>query len=189
MKTVNVFDFDKTIFDGDTEFDFYSYLLTKRVLSKTNHKKISDLINADILVFYKEIIYLYPILLEVKNHKQLIEEFWNINFSKIKPYFLSILQSDDIISSATPRILLEPVINKMKPITFITSDLYCRGSKKYELKYLNSRENKVLKFKKLYPNTEINNFYSDSDNDLPLAKLAKNAYKVTGDSIKKWIIK
>lgn len=32
-ETVNVFDFDKTIFDGDTEFDFYSYLLIKRVLS------------------------------------------------------------------------------------------------------------------------------------------------------------
>ena len=47
-------------------------------------------------------------------------------------------------------------------------------------------EEKVRRFKEVYPKGEIDNFYSDSYSDIPLAKLAKNAYIVKGNELKKW---
>ena len=40
-----------------------------------------------------------------------------------------------------------------------------------------------------YPGTVIDNFYSDSYADTPLAKLAKRAYMVDGDRVFDWIWK
>ena len=48
-------------------------------------------------------------------------------------------------------------------------------------------EEKVNRFYKEYPNGVIDEFYSDSDSDLPLAKLAKVAYKVNRKGqVHKW---
>lgn len=47
-------------------------------------------------------------------------------------------------------------------------------------------EEKVKRFKKMYSTEKIDNFYSDSLTDLPLAQLAKSAYMVRGEKLKLW---
>ena len=45
--------------------------------------------------------------------------------------------------------------------------------------------NKVALFKEKYGDCEIENFYTDSKNDLPMIKISKNAFLVKDDKIKK----
>lgn len=47
---------------------------------------------------------------------------------------------------------------------------------------------KVVRFQEKYKLEEIDNFYSDSDADLPLATIAKRAYKVKGMQVQEWKI-
>ena len=47
-------------------------------------------------------------------------------------------------------------------------------------------EEKVKRFRTLYPDGHIDSFYSDSYSDEPLALLAKRAYIVKGDDITDW---
>ena len=47
-------------------------------------------------------------------------------------------------------------------------------------------EEKVRRFNELFTNSPIDNFYSDSLSDTPIAKLARHAFLVSGNSIKKW---
>ena len=54
-----------------------------------------------------------------------------------------------------------------------------------KIEFLCLGENKVKIFKELYPNKKINNFYTDSMNDLPLMKLSNNVYLVKGNKIEK----
>ena len=38
----------------------------------------------------------------------------------------------------------------------------------------------------MFPNGEIEKFYSDSYSDSPLAEISKEAFLVKGDELKKW---
>jgi phosphoserine phosphatase len=45
---------------------------------------------------------------------------------------------------------------------------------------------KIDRFKKIYPATEIAKFYSDTLSDLPMAAFAKESYIVRGEKIVPW---
>ena len=45
---------------------------------------------------------------------------------------------------------------------------------------------KVERFKELYGDIQIDNFYSDSKSDLPLAQVASNSFLVEKNIIKIW---
>ena len=45
---------------------------------------------------------------------------------------------------------------------------------------------KVKRFYELYPDTEINEFYSDSRSDIFIARLAKSSYLVKKNTIMEW---
>ena len=47
-------------------------------------------------------------------------------------------------------------------------------------------EEKVKRFYQMFPNAEIDEFYSDSLSDTPLALEAKRAFLVKGDQILDW---
>ena len=47
-------------------------------------------------------------------------------------------------------------------------------------------EEKVRRYREVFNNTTIENFYSDSYSDTPLARIATNAYLVKGDNLLPW---
>ena len=47
-------------------------------------------------------------------------------------------------------------------------------------------EEKVRRYREVFGDTPINQFYSDSKSDAPLAKLAANAFLVKGDTLEEW---
>lgn len=184
---VNVYDFDKTIFDGDSTQKFYLYLLKKQ-------PKIA-------LYLPKQFVYFIPFCLGkmektkfkekfyscfnvVKDIDKEVENFWDINIKGIKSWYYEKQEDTDIIISASPEFLLAPICKRLGIKSLIASKV-----DKYTGKYkgLNCYgEEKVKRLNKEIPNTIIREFYSDSFSDEPLAELAKKSYIVARDSLYPW---
>ena len=89
---------------------------------------------------------------------------------------------DDLIISCSPEISLKIICERLGIKRYIGTVI---DSKTEEISRLSFRENKVKAFFEEYPDTEIENFYTDSLNDQPLIDISKNAYLVKGDKITK----
>ena len=86
-----------------------------------------------------------------------------------------------MVISASPEFIIAPICEKLgigKPIAsrvekktgkFISEN--CYGMEK------------VKRFRKEYPNIEVENFYTDSKSDLPMMQLARNSYMVKSGNI------
>lgn len=182
----NVYDFDKTIYDGDSTVDLYKYcvrhyprvilrwpqvifyaaLYALRIISKTN---------------FKEKFYLF--LKDIPDIDRAVHDFWSMNKHKIKSWYISQKKDTDIISSASPEFNLIGICKELN-VRLIASKV-----DKYTGIYTginNHGEEKVVRQKEAYPDVEIDEFYSDSVTDAPLAHLANKAFLVKGNSITKW---
>jgi len=188
---MNVYDFDNTIYDGESVLDFFLFCLKK--------KKI--LIMYLPLAIYTLFLYklrflsiekLYDLVGKMssvvidnqKNADSFVQEFWAKNSYKLKPYFLNILKSEDVIITSSPNILIEGIANKLKTKNIISSQFNLKTG---TFDFACFRENKLLAFKEKYPNVIINEFYTDSLNDMPLIKISKKAYIVKKNKAPKLI--
>lgn len=185
--TVNAYDFDKTIYDGDSTTDFYLYCLKK--YKKTWFFLIPNAVFG--LLFLLRIMgktkfkqRVYRFLLFIPNIDEALADFWNAHKKNIKDFYYKQKREDDFIISASPEFLLKPMIeelglkyliaSRVDQYTGIYSGVNCYG------------EEKVKRLKLQYPNVSIDEFYSDSRSDDPLARISKKAFLVTGDHISDW---
>ncbi len=183
---MNVYDFDRTIYNGDSTVDFYFFCLKR-------HKKIMLLLPSLFFAFlrfycfkigdktqFKEKMYIFLKYCDIDRD---LDDFWTIHNKKIKKWYLEQSKNDDVIISASPEFLLCPL---EKSFNFNVI-----GSKVDKLngKYSGTNcyyKEKAIRFKEAYPNGTIDGFYSDHYSDEPLALIAKKAYIVDGDSICEW---
>lgn len=183
---MKVFDFDNTIYDGESALDFFLFCL-KRKKSLVKHLP-SVIYN---LVRYKagyvgiDKVYAFcdkmmSVFFENRAHAGvLLEEFWEINSKKLKPELLSLVDEGDAVISAAPDFLLEGIRDKLKAGTII-----CSRTEGEHITFLCYGKNKVKAFDEYFGNTEIDAFYTDSVNDMPMMKKATRAYLVKGINIR-----
>lgn len=188
---MNAYDFDKTIYDGDSTADFYLFSIKR-------HKKIITLLPSLLCAFIKFYVFkkgtktqfkekMYRFLNYCDLNKDL-DDFWSINKHKIKKFYLSNKKSDDVIISASPRFLLEPICNHLGIKTLIASEVDCKNGKYTGVNC--HGEEKVRRFYSVFDSeTKVNEFYSDSYSDEPMAKIAKKAFMVKKDKINNWKFK
>lgn len=186
---MNVYDFDNTIYDGESVVDFFLYYCKK---DKSLIKFLPSLMLA--LLKYKQGKFTVEGALN-KYGKQFSEfykknigigddliDFWDRQMHKIKPFYEEIRSDDDLIISGSPEISLDIICKRLGIKRYIGSLI---NSETGEITRLCIREKKVEAFLKEYPDTEIENFYTDSVNDTPLIEISKNAYLVKGNKITK----
>lgn len=174
-----LYDFDGTIYDGDSSVDFFKYCVK-------HNKKIYKRFPKMILAFFRyKTKYiniteckeeLFSFLNDVENIDKMAENFWKENEKKVKKFYLEKDHSNDIIISASPEFLLKPICNKLKVKDLIASNVDKHNGKFYEPN--NSEEVKVKNFYQKYPKAIIKEMYSDSNNDKPLLDLAEKSYFV-----------
>lgn len=186
---MNVYDFDNTIYDGETVIDFYFFCLKKKpslikyipmmtfMLAKYKLGKIS----VDELE-KKASKYARRILLSVDSTKKAITEFWDKNEHKIKEFYKKNKRDDDIIISASCGFILREICNRLGIKNLICSEIDINTG---EIKQVCFRTNKPIILKKLYPNISVDNFYTDSLNDAPMIELSHNAFLVKKNKITK----
>lgn len=183
----NVYDFDKTIFDGDSTQKFYFYLLKK-------YPKLIIYWPKQLFCFtlfligrldktsFKEKF--YSCFKIIKNIDYDVELFWVKYKSKIKNFYIKNQQPSDIIISASPEFLLKPICKKLGINYLIASKVDCKTGKYTGLNCFG--QEKVNRLNIEIPNTNIKNFYSDSYSDEPLALLAQKSYMVVGENLFDW---
>lgn len=183
---MNVYDFDGTIYAGDCTLDFWKFCV------KNNPKVLTALPGALIACLqfklgvksreqFKERFYHF--LRYVPDVKKQVELFWNTNYRQIKPWYYERRKHDDLVISASPEFLISEICEHLK-INYIASKVDYRSGK---LLGPNCRgEEKVRRLRLIYPNATIEEFYSDSKADNPLAEMAESAYMVKGNLIESW---
>ena len=186
---MNVYDFDKTIYDGDSTLDFYKFCLKRHpsilfLLPKQIGSAVLYKINFIDKNKFKEVFFSF--LQSVPDIDEEVFCFWNEHDKKIKNWYKKQRQNNDIIVSASPEFLLEEICNRMN-IKCIVATQIDRRTGKISGKNCYGDE-KVNRLKKYMPDIKIHCFYSDSYSDAPVAHISEKAYLVKGDKIVRWVI-
>lgn len=183
---MNVYDFDKTIYDGDSTLDFWKHCLIRypkivtmfpKALLYAGKFKIGMCSREE----FKEQFYAF--LRFVPDVTAEVERFWDAHWKKLKSYYLEQRKEDDVIISASPEFLIRVACTRLG-ITCIASAV---NPKTGYLEGPNCRgEEKVRRFLLQYPDGVVDSFYSDSNSDRFMAKMAQRAYLVKGNKILDW---
>lgn len=187
---MRVFDFDNTIYDGESALDFFIYYLkkfpfqvakyipefTKGVIKYKRGKLSID----EALKSYSSIF--KDCCARFDNIPEEIDIFWNKNEHKIKNFYLEMRQSDDVILSASPEVVLNVICKRIGVKNVIGSQLDIERGEIYSICY---RENKIGRFREIYPDAVIDEFYTDSFNDRPFMDISENVYFVKKNKVKK----
>ncbi len=182
---MDVYDFDGTLYEGDSARDFALWCARRypraaltlpftgvaaagcfglHVINKTRFKNV-----------------LYRFVHHIPDIDHELKLFWRAHEYKITGPCDA--QPGDLVISASPEFLLRDVCakrglaliaSKVDPHTGINSSPNC------------SNEEKVVRFRELYPDATVDNFYSDSHNDDPMASLATSAFFVKGGKLHPW---
>lgn len=186
---MNVYDFDNTIYDGDSTADFYLFCLKR-------HKKIALLLPSLLKGTLKYYVLKRGTKTEMKQNmyrfltkidsKRDIADFWKGHEKNVKSWYIEQQKADDIIISASPEFLLKPICEKLGIRRLIASQVDVKSGQ-YSGENCHGEE-KVRLFYEQFDG-EIDEFYSDSHSDEPLAKISKHAFMVKKNEIFDWVFK
>jgi len=184
---MNTYDFDKTIFYPDSSACFYRYCLRHcpTAVLPTLPKSIAMVLryrrgNADARDLKQQ---LFSFLPRIPDIDRLVSNFWAENEKGIGEWYLRQKKSDDLILSASPRFLLQPICDRLS-VSLIATEMD-KHSGKITGHNCHDHE-KVRRFYELYPDGHTEAFYSDSLSDSPMAEIADRAYLLKKHRIFPW---
>lgn len=186
---MRVFDFDGTIYDGESLFDLYLY-------SARHDPKVFRYI-APVLryaVKYKlgratleQMEYGVGKMTEgyltelsrskrVASVEQLVDDFWDRYYARIKPWYQP--ESDDVILTASFDLTVGEACRRLGVRNLVASEVDVETMR---VTYLNFNTNKARRFRELYgPDAVVDEFYTDSKFDQPMIDMAWHAFMVKG---------
>jgi len=178
MKELQVFDFDKTIYRGDSTIDFYIFCLKKnplliRYLPIQCYGMMLYLLKIEKKEYFKEKYFSF--LKGIKDTEEMVEKFWKENEYKIEKQMLE-GKDNTVIISASPEFLLEEITKKIGIKKLIATKV-----DKNTGKFLSKNcygEEKVNRLLQLFPNRTDYYLiaYGDSKGDKELLKFADKAF-------------
>ena len=113
---MNVYDFDETVFTGDSEDHFFAYLEKKPGFRLVNwkYKCYNFLVSSKLMTKTKARQHQYAFLKRMENLEQTLEDYWDTQIKFMKPWYLKAKRDDDIIASATPEFLMVPIMKRLR---------------------------------------------------------------------------
>lgn len=184
---MKVYDFDKTIFDGDSTAGFFLYCLRRR-------PALLRFLPGQGLAFLRLALGLvgktackqrfYRFFRGIPDIDALVADFWALRMSRVKGWYLAQRRPDDTVISASPEFLLRPACDALGVGCLIASRVD-RKTGVYTGENCHGGE-KVARFREVFGDAPIEEFYSDSLSDAPLADLAGRAFLVDGDRLLPW---
>lgn len=185
---MNVYDFDDTIYKGDSSKDFiiyaalhHPYIMVKELpsmlyggvmygLGKMPKKEMKERF--------------FHFVTGIKDIETEVSKFWDKNENKIKKWYFEVKEEEDVIISASPTFLLKEICQRLNIKSLMATDLDTKTGK--ILGENCKGKEKVVRFYENFPNGTINKFYSDSRTDQYLAEEAEESFFVKGNEITKW---
>lgn len=179
---MNIYNFNNTLYKKNCGLSFYWFCL----------KKHFSIIRFAIIQLWAWGMYLLGIwskqkfrekffvfLKGIEDLDSLVEEFWQKNESLINTDLLKNKTEDDILISIEPRFLLQPIAEKYD-LTLIASDVSTETGKHYGLRDCAGKLEELQDLE-----IQCENMYSSTRTDLPILKLAKQAYIVDKKGVTK----
>ena len=183
---MNVYDFDGTIYNGDSTVDFYLFCLAgapgligclPRQLRGILSRRLGRMGDEEMKSLF------FSFLCRVDTERAVLA-FWEKRERRIFPWYREVMRADDVIISASPVFLLaplcrrlglrEPIATPVDPVNGRLLGKNCKG------------EEKAACFAARFPGGKIDRFYSDSLTDLPMARLAEEAFFVKKGRVLPW---
>lgn len=179
-----LYDFDGTIYDGDSGVDLVKFAFKKYPKTRIRIPKMIFVALLYILkIIKKEKMKntLFSFLRDIDDVDKFVSDFWDVHEKKLKKFWLDTKHDRDIIISASGYFWLEPIVKKYKVYDLFATDIN-KNTGIVTGKNSHGKQ-KVINFYEKYPNSIILEMYTDSKNDLPLIKEAKKGYLVIKDNI------
>lgn len=184
---MNVYDFDNTILRGDSSALFFIYCLKHypKMWLDMPVQALNGLAYGLRLrpkLMFKQ--RLFGFLRLIGDVDKAVDAFWEENFCRVKAWYPEKHKASDVVISASPEFLVAPACKKLG-IKFIMGSRVDKRSGKFSGKNCHGAE-KVNRFREMFPVGQIDEFYSDSYSDSPLAEMAREAFMVKGDRLLPW---
>ncbi|MBR2038163.1 MAG: haloacid dehalogenase-like hydrolase [Lachnospiraceae bacterium] len=184
---MNVYDFDGTIYRGDSTVDFFAYCIKRYpwLVLYVPYQLI-------VIMAYKvglcskecEKSAFFSFLRVIPDVRTVVMQFWETHRGKMEDWYYAVQKEDDVVISASPRFLLSPICSELGVRNLIASEVDCKTGRFNTLNCYG--EEKVKRFYELFPHGNVDAFYSDSCSDRPMTLLAKRSYLVKKGKITKW---
>lgn len=176
---MNVYDFDGTIYYLNCTVDFALWYMKKKPFLCFSYlpRLFVDavLYKLDKMPSYLLMRHLFSILGKVDDFDTRVEEFWDTHEKRISPWYLDQKRPDDLIISASPECLVGPIAKRLGVKYVATEYDIETGVYVNNLMYAKEKSRYIIDIN--FP--RIDNFYSDSLSDTPIALCAEKAYFVT----------
>ena len=178
---MNVYDFDETIFTGDSEDYFFAYLFKKPGFfwDQVRYRWYELLFKCKLVSKTKAREAEYSLLRKIDDLDGLLADYWDQHERHMKSWYAAVKRPDDVIASATPRFLMEPIVARLGLTGLVATEMDPRTGKIHG--EFAAGPYKVDQCRKQFSLDEIDEFYSDAYSDHFLAEYAKRAYVVHGD--------
>lgn len=179
---MNVYDFDGTIFPGDCSIGFALWCMRRhpklwftyfpRAIKAFIQYKRGKIQN------YTLQMEVFSYLTHLDDFEEQIERYWDRNQKKISSWYLAQKRPDDLIISASPLCIIEPIAERLGISCMATEYDRELGVLINNLMYATEKSLYMID----HGLPMIDNFYSDSLADTPLALCAEKAHLVTNNA-------
>ena len=184
---MNVYDFDQTIFQPDSSYAFVLYCLRHypravlpslpaaagvgflRLLKMADTRRLKETV--------------FSFLSRLDDVDRVVGEFWEAKSGGLESWYLAQKRDDDLIISASPSFLLQPISERLgvrliaTPMDRHTGRIIGRNCHDTE---------KVVRFCRAFPGEKSDEFYSDSLSDTPMADISRRAFLVNKGALSPW---
>ncbi len=186
---MKVYDFDGTIYKKDSSVEFYKYCLrTSMSTLRAAPIQIMGFLLYIVGIYdkkkFKESFFSF--LKYIPDVRGYVKSFWEEECSDrcFYDWYIEKKESEDVIISASPAFLVNEAANNLGIRFVIASEVEettgrflsenCRGIEK------------VTRFYRSFPDAVIDEFYSDSRTDDPMAEISKNAFIISDGQPVQW---
>lgn len=183
---MNAYDFDGTIYNGDSGADFIKFMFCKKPLLVTKHLVKSSVVIAKYKLGKVELKKmkedLFSFVNKIDELNKFTNEFAKKNKNKIKNYYFDTKKEDDLIISASLDFYLLPLCKEIGLNNVICTEYDIKNGK-----IINENckgEEKVKRFEATYGSDAIiENAYGDTKGDIPMLKRAQNGFMIKGQKV------
>ncbi len=179
---MKVFDFDNTIYRGESSVDFAFYMIRhNRKILRFVPTILVSLIGYKLCLLKKERLeaiindFFASVLEGTESPTDFVRSFWETHACQLNEKILQLIAPDDIIISASPIFLLDGIREKLKTDKIVGTEVDLAQKK---IIWFNFGDNKVKRYKSLYGDREIDTFYTDSNNDKDLMEISREVFIV-----------
>jgi len=181
---MNIYDFDGTIYNGDSCKDIVLYGLKKypslTIASLKKARQVNKNYKKGYIQFERVKEELLSFIFKIDDREKFINDFVDSHMKKIKSWYKSRKDANDVIVSASYDIWIIPFAQKLGIRNVIATRVDSEG----KILGLNCKgQEKVKRIKEAYNSSEISSAYSDSAVDIPMLEIANTAYVVEGNKI------